>query len=258
MKVAHRLSEVTILATFSRPGASIQYMHQDGSGVMDLDPSLEGYQVRLTPGSNYFVIEAIEPNGEARHTYKVMLLRNTHVGNILTLVSNIDQSDFSPGFYAPRPIAQYFSTPDEEDGFEIHSIKIRTRGYMPSFDLEIYSVDDNLDVSERLFGFERPDRRGLTEPEFFAPPDAVLDPGLTYAVVPRGGRLVQPLRFDVTSSNLEGEKLSPDWKIADRYHLKQGARWVRSDSNRSLRISIEGTKFVAEPQQDKPEESAPP
>ncbi len=249
LKVSSRLNELTILGFFDTPQMGLRCLHHEDSLVADSDPHHEGCQVSINPGVNRFLLEAIGKDKKIQKTYSLSVLRNSLAAEPQTLVSNLNQSDSSNAFRATRHIAQYFTTPYDGDGYELHGIKIRTgAGQMGPPDMALYSVDESKDVSQRLFDLSPPQTLGAREPSFSAPPDAILEAGSTYAIYLR--RNSRDLILDATRSNLEGQKASPGWEIEDRYYFRQGARWVRNRSNSSLRIAVEGTPFTTQSQDE--------
>ena len=245
IKVSNRLSELSILGLVDNPQMGFMCLHHEGSVVVDTDSNREGCQVSIDPGVNIFRLETVGPDKRVHMTYSLSVLRNSLAAEPQILVSNLNQSDSGNSFLATRHIAQYFTTPSNGDGYELHGIKIRTgAGQMGPPEMTLYSVDENKDVSQRLFDLHAPQAMGAREPSFSAPPDAILEAGSTYAIYLR--RTSRDLMLDATQSNLEGQQAAPGWKIEDRYYFRQGARWVRSRSNSSLRIAVQGTPFMTQ------------
>ncbi len=258
LSVANRFSELTILANTSSPQWTLRYSHRDGSLVTDADPEQDGFQVSIDKGTNLFRLEATGPGDDIHKNYRITVVRNAFEGETTTLVSNIAQPGVRDEFSPDRYIAQYFTTPHEGVGYEIRSIKIRTSMHNAGhFDLALHRVDSDNDVAEKLFDFQRPQRFGGREQTFSAPPDAVLEPGATYAA--RIRRLPSTvLWLQATRGNSESSKGIPGWKIADTHHVKHGARWLRSRTNASLRLAVEGTRFIKQSTPEQRGESALP
>ena len=251
LRVSNRLSELTILGLVDDPQMGLRCLHHERSLVADADPNREGCQVSIDLGVNRFRLETVKEDERIHKTYRLSVLRNSLTAKPQTLVSNLNQSDSRNAFLATRHIAQYFTTPSEGDGYELHGIKIRIGpGQMWPPRVSLYSVDESKDVSQRLFDLHAPQTTSAREPSFSAPPDAILEAGSTYAIYVR--RSSRNLILDATQSNIEGQKAAPGWRIEDRYHFRQGARWVRSRSNSSLRIAVEGTPFMTQSQDEAP------
>ena len=251
LKVSNRLSELTILAVSSNPQFGLRCFRHEGLVVADTDGNREGCQVSIDPGVNIFRLEAVGPDDQIVSTYNLSILRNSLAGDTQVLVSNIDQFNGDNSFEFTRHIAQYFTTANEGSGYELREIKLRTSAnQVGSLDVALYSVDEDMDVSKRLFNLRPVQPVGAREPSFAAPPDAVLEPGSTYAIYVR--RTSKNLNLDATQSNLEDEKISDGWEIEDRFYVKQGARWVRSSTNASLRVAVKGMRFMTSSQNESP------
>lgn len=241
--VANGVDTLTVLATTTDDGATVEYLDSGDTPVDDADDTANGQQVTIWVGDNTIKVRVTAEDDNTVQTYSLVVKREPPVTTLVKNIHLVSDGALPAGFYTNGQIGQRFTTGSHAEGYRLDSVWVRLQNVRYSgsetLTLRIHKFDDSQtnDLGTLVATLNTPSTlKSNSRNRFTAPADIDLEPDTDYILnVHSTGNSRRDL--EIESLNSDEETGAPGWKIENifRYAGEQSTGFAHS-----LMIEVRG------------------